>query len=158
MCAIGLTDSLSRYVIINEATETDPLTLTHSYWPPSIPLPSLPFHHLVRSDRVRPEMVNKSLSHTTTTTAGVMAEDDLPSPSFLLFPPLFHHVHHPAFRNYSFSKAIKCVLTTYWLVGTSAIEPFPVLHNQGHISPRSVPSLPGSVHQVIGNSSYNHNS
>lgn len=96
MCAIGLTDSPSRYVIINEPRETDPFTRTHSYWPPSLPPPrppsflhaippSIPSTLFVCSDRVHPGMVNKSLRRTTTSICGVMGFDDL----LFLSPPLF---------------------------------------------------------------------
>lgn len=91
MCAIGLTDSSSRYVIINEFKETDPLTLSHSYWPALFP-PSvsfMPFHNLIHSDRVHPELVNKSLSRTTTATSGVTCRDDLLS--LALYFAVFHH-------------------------------------------------------------------
>lgn len=140
MCAIGLTDRPSRYVIINEPMETDPLTLTHSYWPPSLCFSFMPLgHRLVRFDRVHPGMVNKSLSHTATTTGRAMGRDDLPSlsPVYLtLFLVLvFKHLTTPE-RCEMFPEQKQNLLhitaVTYW-VGLVSTAP-PIMAHFGSLS------------------------
>jgi len=167
VCAIGLTDSPSRYVIINEPKETDPLTLTHSYWPPSLPRslplsllhaapPSIPFALRVRSDRVHPGMVNKSLSRTATTTGGVMGRVDLLSLSFPVRPSLVSR-----YSNYSTCEKVKHFLTR--LVGIAAVTCSPlrflfprILNIQGQFNHKHHSPQPSLAHPVIRKPNYYH--
>lgn len=169
MCAIGLTDSPSRYVIINEPKETDPLTLTHSYWPPSLPhalppsllhavSPSIPSALLVRPDRVHPEMVNKSLSRTATTTSGVMGGDDLLSlsfPSFLhsftVCPSLFSRYSNYSSIPETYSLASKPPCVPLWFFPFTRILNIQGQFNLKHHSPQ-----PTLAHPVIRKPNYYH--